>query len=583
MSDGFAMDQLFMASPSLPDSFSPSSGRGSGGASDEGFATILDTAVEHNLNAQRQTDVRQDVSRDVSRNHSLQEKDAALVDAAEDVDDATKQDSEVRETLLELLQSLLFSSLNFLEEIAAADNPDESMQLLDKEMQNLGELLEKMELLKEALPLFSEEQLEQLQTLLEDADGDWAEFKEELALFFKEAEMKNEAGEKVELFDKKLDKEFNKGLDKGLDKEALRKAPTEQAAMKEKIASLKEAQAAKEEKIAALKEARQLKQDGRIANLEKELGLTEEELKQKLQTLKETHEANQKKLNQLLEKLRLETQNARETGWRLSAEAKEKLSQESTTQNMENRNALREVFAQARRAGETLAEDSQKAMENGRVRQQLQQAFRAAGEESSSGGDKFSRVSEMMRQLSTTATTGEQQILSADGKAQDAMLSRAEMRTVQQQQPLQESILNQLKGRLAYFKGTESFPAEMRMTLRPPAMGEVLVRVFQQKDRLTAAIIAERASVKELLDGNLNDLKQRFQQMNLNVERVEVYNSADEFAGSDFQREFLFQDEQQEGYGPWQDLAPESPSNGEIPAEDGEMEEKEPGSIDLRA
>jgi len=116
----------------------------------------------------------------------------------------------------------------------------------------------------------------------------------------------------------------------------------------------------------------------------------------------------------------------------------------------------------------------------------------------------------------------------AQSRVQQAAAGKGEMHP-----SLQESILEQLQGKLSYFKGTDKFPAEMRLSLRPPSLGEVTARVMQHQGRLTAEIVAESTSVKELLENNLAGLKERFHQMNLNVERVEVYAAAEEFNGQD--------------------------------------------------
>ena len=63
---------------------------------------------------------------------------------------------------------------------------------------------------------------------------------------------------------------------------------------------------------------------------------------------------------------------------------------------------------------------------------------------------------------------------------------------------------------------------ELRLKLQPEFLGEVLIRMRRVRGVLSAEIITGHPSVKEMLEGQLDMLRQRFQQMNLNVERFDV-------------------------------------------------------------
>lgn len=63
---------------------------------------------------------------------------------------------------------------------------------------------------------------------------------------------------------------------------------------------------------------------------------------------------------------------------------------------------------------------------------------------------------------------------------------------------------------------------ELRLRLQPEFLGEVLIRVRRLQGVLSAEIITPHLAVKELLEGQLETLRQRFQEANLNVEHLDV-------------------------------------------------------------
>jgi hypothetical protein len=63
---------------------------------------------------------------------------------------------------------------------------------------------------------------------------------------------------------------------------------------------------------------------------------------------------------------------------------------------------------------------------------------------------------------------------------------------------------------------------ELRLRLQPEFLGEVLIRIRRLQGVLSAEIITPHLAVKELLEGQLETLRQRFQEANLNVEHLDV-------------------------------------------------------------
>ncbi len=64
---------------------------------------------------------------------------------------------------------------------------------------------------------------------------------------------------------------------------------------------------------------------------------------------------------------------------------------------------------------------------------------------------------------------------------------------------------------------------ELRLKLQPDFLGEVIVRIRRHKGVLSGEIITQHLAVKELLESQLETLRQRFQQFDLNVERFQVF------------------------------------------------------------
>ncbi len=103
-------------------------------------------------------------------------------------------------------------------------------------------------------------------------------------------------------------------------------------------------------------------------------------------------------------------------------------------------------------------------------------------------------------------------------------------KVVQQQgaATLRESVMQQLEGRLNYFRESGNLPAEMRLTLHPPELGEVTIRVFSSKGKLSASIIAESAVVKEILESSISELRQRLNFVNIQFEQLDFSTAGKE-------------------------------------------------------
>ena len=98
---------------------------------------------------------------------------------------------------------------------------------------------------------------------------------------------------------------------------------------------------------------------------------------------------------------------------------------------------------------------------------------------------------------------------------------------------LRESVMQQLEGRLTYFRETGSTPSEMRMTLHPPELGKVTVRVFSSKGQLSASILTESSMVRELLESSITELRQRMNMVNIQFEQLGSSASEQHFSGSE--------------------------------------------------
>jgi len=92
-------------------------------------------------------------------------------------------------------------------------------------------------------------------------------------------------------------------------------------------------------------------------------------------------------------------------------------------------------------------------------------------------------------------------------------------------------VMEQIAERLRYLN--RAGQQELRLKLEPEFLGEVLIRVRRLKGVLSAEVITRHAAVKELLEGQLETLRQRFQQADIEMGRFDVLLK-DEDQGQDF-------------------------------------------------
>lgn len=93
-----------------------------------------------------------------------------------------------------------------------------------------------------------------------------------------------------------------------------------------------------------------------------------------------------------------------------------------------------------------------------------------------------------------------------------------------------QEIISQVVERISYLK--RSGNEELKVKLHPDSLGEVHIRLRRSKGNLSAEIIAQNKNVKELLENNMDALRQRFQQMDLNIDEFTISLSDEEKGGS---------------------------------------------------
>lgn len=98
---------------------------------------------------------------------------------------------------------------------------------------------------------------------------------------------------------------------------------------------------------------------------------------------------------------------------------------------------------------------------------------------------------------------------------------------------LKENVMQQLEGRMVYLRETGGNPAEMRLTLHPPELGEITVRVFSRQGKLSASIVTETALVREILESSITELRQRMNLVSIDFEQLDLATADKESGGSD--------------------------------------------------
>ena len=81
-------------------------------------------------------------------------------------------------------------------------------------------------------------------------------------------------------------------------------------------------------------------------------------------------------------------------------------------------------------------------------------------------------------------------------------------------------ILNQIGSKLEQLKDGQS--TKLTMTLRPNDLGRVTIELLSSANGISTSIIAQNSQVKELLDKNIDILKQQLAQQGINVQNIQV-------------------------------------------------------------
>ena len=90
---------------------------------------------------------------------------------------------------------------------------------------------------------------------------------------------------------------------------------------------------------------------------------------------------------------------------------------------------------------------------------------------------------------------------------------------------LRQGVLEQLEGKLIYLREGHSHPAEMRLTLNPPELGELTIRVFSKQGKFSATIAAGSELVKEIIESSLQELRLKMNMLDIRFEQLDVYTT----------------------------------------------------------
>jgi len=100
---------------------------------------------------------------------------------------------------------------------------------------------------------------------------------------------------------------------------------------------------------------------------------------------------------------------------------------------------------------------------------------------------------------------------------------------------------------------------EIRVQLKPEFLGRVIIKVSKADGVLTAKVLAEQLAVREMLESNFQELRQRFQQAGLEVDEIRVMPQAGEGSFYEEEHRHYFQQEKRQAYG----FLPQAPAAGE--------------------
>ncbi len=459
------------------------------------------------------------------------------------------------------------------ESVASSEGKEEQsladQKVPENEKSNIegAELEEKLELIMMALLKSDQGTLEKLTTkpdqqkgqLLEGKDdafkGDKIStdvLKEELAAKI-EHKLKQEGGLKVkdEALEKKAEaeaKEMKGNLKGEVDLKAKKASVETEALLKEGAVKAKAQNADKTSEV--LKSA-----DSKKASAETEALLKEKAVKAKAQNADKTSEvlksADSKKASAeteaMLKEKAVKAQNADKTaevGKNADKAAASKKGSPGETaekqvdlkgkasklETSRSENAEKKPD-QAVKGNKEEAKNARVSAEQGSEKSTEQKAARANNVRQDTGlnssRSESSRPDANMARAQNTSAFAEQNLAQQSTIKGDEALQGSRMLNAQNAN-LRESVMQQLQGKMTYLRESGSNPAEMRLTLHPPELGEVTVRVFSSKGRLSASIIAETPLAREILESSVTELRQRMNFVNIQFDQLDVSTAGKE-------------------------------------------------------
>jgi type III secretion system needle length determinant len=114
----------------------------------------------------------------------------------------------------------------------------------------------------------------------------------------------------------------------------------------------------------------------------------------------------------------------------------------------------------------------------------------------------------------------------------DAVIRPAEAVDLPQSESLRQSVMQQVESKVIYLRENRTSPAEMRLTLHPPDLGEVTIRVFSKQGKLSASIITETPLAREVLEGSAAELRQRLNFISIEFKQLDFMTSGEQHGGS---------------------------------------------------
>jgi|GEM_PF-2810426 len=111
------------------------------------------------------------------------------------------------------------------------------------------------------------------------------------------------------------------------------------------------------------------------------------------------------------------------------------------------------------------------------------------------------------------------------------------------QLPIAQDVVNQITERIKFdVKGAVS---EVRMLLKPENLGEISLKILTENGVVTAQFLADSQKIKEIIEANLNELKEALSEQGIDVSELSVSVGQDE-AGSQMQNFLKEQEKSQQ-------------------------------------